>query len=131
MEQKVSFKVYYEDTDCLGIVYHANYLKYFERGRTEFIESFGKKIGDFNTDGYFFVVYSMKIRFRKPAYLGDVVDVISKFRLDSEFRGLFYQRIERSGELLVDADVEVVCLDKERKLREFPSAIVDKLEKTT
>jgi acyl-CoA thioester hydrolase len=117
---RVSYKVYYEDTDSLGVVYYANYLKYLERGRTEYVAQFGKDIRDWNKDGYYFVVYGMNIRFRKPAELGDMIDVVSTYSLPSAYRALFHQRVERSGELLVEADVEVVCLGLNRMVREFP-----------
>jgi len=121
MEHRVSYKVYYEDTDSLGVVYYANYLKYLERGRTEYVGSLGRDIRDWNAEGYYFVVYAMTIRFRKPAELGDRIEVVSTFELPSAFRGLFRQRVERDGETLVEADVEIVCLDRARSLREFPA----------
>ncbi|HEX9439282.1 MAG TPA: hotdog domain-containing protein, partial [Roseiflexaceae bacterium] len=75
---------------------------------------------DWNKDGYYFVVYAMNIRFRKPAGLGDRLDVVSTFELSSAFRGLFRQRIERGDDLIVEADVEIVCMDPNQQLREFP-----------
>lgn len=120
MENRLSCKVYYEDTDCLGMVYHANYLKYMERGRSEFVDALGKPIGEWNRNGYNFVVYTMNIRFRKAANLGDNLDVVTRFRLTTPFRGLFQQRVERSGEVIIEADVEVVCLDATLRIREFP-----------
>lgn len=118
---RVSYKVYYEDTDSLGVVYYANYLKYLERGRTELVGSFGRDIRDWNADGYYFVVYKMNIHFRKPAELGDLIDVVSVFSLSSPYRALFQQRIERAGDLLVEADVELVCLGPGRSVRPFPA----------
>jgi tol-pal system-associated acyl-CoA thioesterase len=122
MEHRVSYKVYYEDTDSLGVVYYANYLKYLERGRTELVDQLGRPIREWNADGYYFVVYAMTIRFRKPAELGDTITVISNFTLPSAFRAMFRQRIERHGDLIVEADVEVVCFDQRRELREFPAS---------
>ena len=121
MEHRVAYKVYYEDTDSLGVVYYANYLKYLERGRTEFVGAQGRDIRDWNADGFYFVVYAMNIRFRKPAELGDQIEVVSTFSLQSAYRGLFRQRVERAGETLVDAEVEIVCLDRARQIREFPA----------
>jgi len=66
----------------------------------------------------------MNLRFRKPAFLGDIIEVVSKLEFESEFRGIFHQRIEKEGELLVEGDVEVVCIDAERKPREFPMEIL-------
>jgi acyl-CoA thioester hydrolase len=122
MEHRVAYKVYYEDTDSLGVVYYANYLKYLERGRTEYVATLGRDIRDWNDDGYYFVVYDLHIRFRQPGRLGDRIEVVSTFELTSAYRSLFRQRIERAGTMLVSADVEVVCLNRDRRLCEFPTA---------
>ncbi|HEY6798223.1 MAG TPA: YbgC/FadM family acyl-CoA thioesterase [Kineosporiaceae bacterium] len=123
MDHRVSYKVYYEDTDCLGIVYYANYLKFMERGRTEFLAAQGKAVQDWNRDGYLIVVHALQMTFRRTATLGDVLDVISTFTLTSRFRGRFHQRIERSGEVVVTAEVEVVCLDDDQQLVSFPAEL--------
>jgi len=121
VDHRVSFKVYYEDTDCLGIVYHANYLKFMERGRTEFLATNGKSVADWNREGYLIVVRSVKATYRRAAALGDVLDVVSSFTLGSRYRGVFAQRIERDGDLVVDGEVEVVCLDADQQLISFPA----------
>jgi acyl-CoA thioester hydrolase len=123
MEHRISFKIYYEDTDALGLVYHANYLKFMERGRTEHIATMGRDVRDWNKDGYYFVVYSINIRFRKTAELGDTIEVVSTYTLPSPYRTLYHQRIERGGEKLVEAEVELVCLGENRALREFPEVL--------
>lgn len=116
----MSFKVYYEDTDCLGIVYYANYLKFMERGRTEFLAAHGKNVEEWNREGYLLVVRSVTATYQRAATLGDVLDVVSSFRLSSRYRGIFRQRIERDGQLVVDGEVEIVCLDREQQLISFP-----------
>jgi len=123
MEHRIAYKVYYEDTDCIGVVYHANYFKFMERGRTEFVEATGKSIAAWNQEGFMVVVYSMQAKFKKPAVLGDTVEVVSRFRMDSDYRGTFIQSVERDGELLVSANVEVVCLDENQQLRELPPEV--------
>jgi tol-pal system-associated acyl-CoA thioesterase len=122
MEQphRVAFKVYYEDTDAIGVVYYANYLKFLERGRTELLGARGRPIQDWNRDGYLFVVYELSMKFRRSARLGNLVEVVSTFELGSAYRGRFSQRIECAGELLVQAEVDVVCVDAQQNLREFP-----------
>ncbi len=120
MEHRLICKVYYEDTDALGVVYHANYLKYMERARSEYVELFGKPIWEWNRLGYYIVVYAMNIRFKRAAQLGDTLEVVSTFSLQSPYRGLFKQRVERDGQVCVEADVELACLDPQRNLREFP-----------
>jgi len=120
VEHRLICKVYYEDTDALGVVYHANYLKYMERARSEYVELFGKPIWEWNRLGYYIVVYAMNIRFKRAAQLGDTLEVVSTFSLQSPYRGLFRQRVERDGQVCVEADVELACLDPQRNLREFP-----------
>jgi acyl-CoA thioester hydrolase len=120
VEHRLICKVYYEDTDALGVVYHANYLKYMERARSEYVELFGKPIWEWNRLGYYIVVYAMNIRFKRAAQLGDTLEVVSTFSLQSPYRGLFKQRVERDGQVYVEADVELTCLDPQRNLREFP-----------
>jgi acyl-CoA thioester hydrolase len=120
MEHRVAYKVYYEDTDSLGVVYYANYLKYLERGRSEWVGAQGRPVQDWNHDGYYFVVYALTMKFRQSATLGDTVEVVTAVRQSSAYRATFAQRIECRGALLVDAEVEIVCVDARQKLREFP-----------
>jgi tol-pal system-associated acyl-CoA thioesterase len=120
-EHRVAYKAYYEDTDSLGVVYYANYLKFLERGRSEFLGARGRPIQEWNRDGYYFVVYELSMKFKRPGRLGDLLDVLSSFRLDSPYRGRFSQRLECRGELLVEAEVDVVCVDAQQQLREFPA----------
>jgi len=104
----------------MGVVYHANYLKYFERGRTEFLAAQGTSVQQYATQGLMFVVYRVDVTFRAPARLGDVLEVVSRARLTSPFRVTFDQRVEREGQLLVKAEVELVCIDKDGGLKPIP-----------
>ncbi len=123
MEHRVAFRVYYEDTDSLGVVYYANYFKFMERGRTELLSAGGRSIADWNADGYVIVVHSAAATFRRPARLGDVIEVVTTVSLPSAYRARFQQRLERAGELLVDGTVDAVCL-KDGELCEMPRGIV-------
>ncbi len=120
MERRIDVKVYYEDTDCLGIVYHANYLKFLERGRTEYIDSLGKPIIEWNREGCNFAVYQMQIKFRQAARLGDVCQVVTKHIGGSEYRKELEQRLEMNGNVVIESIVELVCLDANLELRQFP-----------
>ena len=123
MESRMEIRVYYEDTDCLGIVYHANYLKYMERGRTNYIDSITKPILEWNREGYNFAVYQIQIKFRKALKLGDICHVITKMNGGSEYRKILDQRIESNGEVITESTVELVCLDNNLELREFPDGL--------
>ncbi|HMO56520.1 MAG TPA: hotdog domain-containing protein [Roseiflexaceae bacterium] len=124
MEHRVSYKIYYEDTDCLGMVYHANYLKYFERARTELVSLGGRDVREWNDAGFYIIVYSVEMVFRKAGLLGDMIDIVTHYSPKTPYRALFRQRAERAGEVLVEAEIELVCLDHERRLQPFP-AILD------
>lgn len=121
-EHRARFKVYYEDTDSLGVVYYANYLKYLERGRTEYVgDVSGRDIRRWNEDGFNFVVYALNMKFKKSAELGDIIEVVTLVQNASLYRSIFKQRIERAGDLIIEAEVEVVCFDKARNICEFPA----------
>ncbi|MCB1188899.1 MAG: YbgC/FadM family acyl-CoA thioesterase [Leptospiraceae bacterium] len=123
MEHRLDVKVYYEDTDCLGMVYYANYLKYMERGRSEFISQI-QPIHELNSQGYNFAVYEMKIKYLKIAKLGDMLVVVTKLSDDkSEFRRKFLQRVELNGIAIVEAEVDIICLNAEKQLRAIPVSI--------
>jgi len=109
-------RVYYEDTDLTGIVYHANYLRYMERGRTNHLRLLGADHRALfeetakEAPGYAFVVRSMRIEYLKPARMDDVLDVITE---PEEVKGASItvrQRIMRGDELLVDARVRVAFI---------------------
>jgi acyl-CoA thioester hydrolase len=117
-------RVYYEDTDFSGIVYHANYLRFMERGRSNYLRLIGAdQRGLFaeaerEAPGFAFVVRSMTIDFRKPARMDDVLDVVTAY---AEVKGasiLLDQRVLRGEELLVAAQVRVafVCEGRARPI---------------
>jgi tol-pal system-associated acyl-CoA thioesterase len=121
VEHRIRVKVYYEDTDSLGVVYYANYLKFLERARTELIDGGGKPIQLWNREGYNFAVYQLRIKYLKPARLGDELEVVTTGAGGSDYRRKLRQVIERAGEVITEAEVDLVCLDAELKLREFPA----------
>lgn len=120
----MSFRVNYEDTDSLGIVYHANYLKFMERGRTEYLAAAGTSPRGVEPARVLIVVHSVHVTCRRAAKLGDLLDVVSGFELRSRFRGTFHQRIERAGDLIVDGEVDVVCPDADEQPVSFPAGLV-------
>jgi tol-pal system-associated acyl-CoA thioesterase len=118
---KLQVSIFLEDTDAQGIVYHANYLKYLERARSRILKARGLESGQ-ATSQPMFVVHEMKIKFKRPARLGDELEVTTEFEKASEYRLAFEQQIRSmdQDELLVSAQVQVVCVDKEGNLVELP-----------
>lgn len=127
-EGRFAVKVYYEDTDALGIVYYANYLKYMERGRSELFAQTRHTMLEWNQSGHNFAVAKVNLTFHAPARLGDCCEVLTR-RLTSRspYRLQLHQQILRGPTLLVDAMVHVVCLDHHLALREFPEEWIDEL----
>jgi acyl-CoA thioester hydrolase len=111
-------RVYYEDTDFSGVVYHANYLRFLERGRTEFIRALGIDQRALHAQqGIGFVVRSMSMDFSRPAFMDDIVLVETKA---GEIRGSslpLMQRIRRGADLIASAEVLIVCVRAGRPLR--------------
>jgi acyl-CoA thioester hydrolase len=121
-------RVYYEDTDFSGIVYHANYLRFMERGRTNYLRLLGADHGALfaqaqnEAPGLAFVVRAMQIEFLKPARMDDLLTVETT---PQEVKGasiMLRQRVLRAGETLVEARVRVACVSGGRA-RPIPKAL--------
>jgi len=116
----LTVRVYYEDTDFTGIVYHANYLRYMERGRTNYLRLLGADHRALfeetakEAPGFAFVVRSMSIDYLKPARMDDVLEIFTE---PQEVRGAsitLHQRVMRADELLVEASVRVAFISDGR-----------------
>lgn len=108
-------RVYYEDTDGGGVVYHANYLKFMERARTEWLRSLGFEQTNLRRQmRIIFVVRGLKLQYLRPAYFDDAVLVNTKLIKTGRSLLEFEQTIQRDDALLVRATVEVVCVDAEQ-----------------
>ena len=123
-------KVYYEDTDASSRVYYANYLKYLERGRSDFLYKFGFNHKNlFNEYNFYFVVKSCNIEYLKPAYFEDVLDIKTKIINISKAKIEFGQTIYRKNILLVDSKVTIVSVDKDGKIFKMPNEMLEILNK--
>lgn len=126
MRGDIDITVYYEDVDAMGVVYYANYLKYFERGRSELLAAAtGRTIADINQAGTLIAVYHVDVTFRRPARLMDRCRVITEVLPGrSPYRLHMGQRLVRDGELLTEAEIQLVCLDTAMRLCKFPDEIL-------
>lgn len=105
-------RVYYEDTDAGGVVFYANYLKFFERARTEWLRALGFGQSDMaSRDGLLFVVAGLDMNYRKPARLDDQLLIRSRITRLGRASIHFAQRAERNGELIAEGNVQVCCVD--------------------
>jgi acyl-CoA thioester hydrolase len=104
-------RVYFQDTDAGGVVYHANYLNFLERARTEWLRAHGySNAGLMKEFGMVFVVRSMKLDYLKPALLDDLLDVTAQIKDIGRSRLTLMQTILRRDEVLTEAEVHLVCV---------------------
>jgi acyl-CoA thioester hydrolase len=112
----LTVRVYYEDTDFTGIVYHANYLRYMERGRTNYLRLIGAdhralfEATEREAPGFAFVVHSMNIDFLKPARMDDILSIVTEPEVVKGASTTVRQRVMRGEDLLVDARVRVAFI---------------------
>ncbi len=107
-------RVYFQDTDAGGVVYHANYLNFMERARTEWLRAHGySNAGLMKEFGMVFVVRSMKLDYLKPALLDDSLDVTALIKDIGRSRLTLLQTVRRGEELLTEAEVHLVCVSLE------------------
>lgn len=123
----IDVRVYWEDTDAGGVVYYANYLKFLERSRTEWLRARGYSQHALSTEqGIQFMVLGVGIEYRAPARLDDLLRVTCDAQVETRTTARFVQRIHRAEpnpSLLVEASVRVVCVDartlRPRRLAEY------------
>ena len=127
-------RVYWEDTDGGGIVYYANYLKFMERARTEWLRAVGFEQGPLQEQGLIFVIVDTQVEFKRPARYGDALTVTARVTEHSRATLRFTQEVFRGGtigdggELLVTGAIRVACLDTQSfKPKGLPPLLIDKL----
>ena len=123
-------RVYYEDTDAAGVVYYANYLKYLERARTEWLSALGFELAVLEREhGIAFVVHHVDIRYHQPARLGDRLDVTVLINGRGRARLVAAQEVRRNDEILVEASVTLACLDRVNwQPTRIPAALARRME---
>jgi acyl-CoA thioester hydrolase len=122
-------RVYYEDTDAGGVVYYANYLRFMERARTEWLLALGYAQSTLMADGIAFAARSVSVEYLRPARLDDELQVVSAIDSLGRAQLVFDQRIVRGGDTLVEGKVRVACFDPRRgKATAMPKNIHQRLE---
>ena len=131
-EHHFALSVYFEDTDAYGIVYYANYLKFMERARSDFIRAVGvDQAAELRASGSAYAVVEVDIRYKKPARLGDdllVVSTVEQVRASSVD---IHQRVMRGPELMTDARVTAAFLNGEGRPKRQPKDWVEKFNAIT
>ncbi|NBU89362.1 MAG: tol-pal system-associated acyl-CoA thioesterase [Betaproteobacteria bacterium] len=118
-------RVYWEDTDAGGIVFYANYLKFFERARTEWLRWLGiEQQALRESDSVIFIVTDTRVRYLRPARLDDEIDVTAAVSETGPASLTFSQQARRHGEVLADGEIRVACVDASTlRPRRFPPSL--------
>jgi acyl-CoA thioester hydrolase len=123
-------RIYFEDTDFSGVVYHGSYIRFMERGRSDFVRLIGIGHADLDAGAHgeqlAFAVRRINIEFRKPARIDDLLEVET---LVKEVRGasiLLLQTIRRDAETLTEAEVTVAFINREGRARRIPQSVRDR-----
>ena len=124
---RLAVRVYYQDTDAGGVVFHAQYLAFMERARTELLNEAGVDLSRLSDERrIMFMVHELSARFHRPAGLNDLVSVSAEVVKMGHASLVFRQRVERGQELLVEADVTLAVVDR---VRMRPARIPEELKK--
>lgn len=111
----IPVRVYYQDTDAGGVVFHGQYLAFMERARTELLNEARVDLARLADEGrILFLVHELNVRYHRPARLNDLVGVTAEVATIGRASLVFRQRVERGAELLVEAEVTLALVDRER-----------------
>ncbi|MGC3973966.1 MAG: YbgC/FadM family acyl-CoA thioesterase [Nitrospira sp.] len=115
----MDIRIYYEDTDCGGVVYYANYLKYFERARTHYLEERGLSVAGLRDQGTQFVVVHAELDYRSPGRYGDtlVIDTRLTDATQASFTFAHVLRERTSGRIVVEGSAKLVTVDEQLKVK--------------
>ena len=129
LEHVLPLRIYYEDTDFTGVVYHGAYVRFFERGRTDFLRIAGISHAALleRPDPLAFTVTRLAIDFRRAARIDDALEVRTRYEAVRGPRLFVAQRILRGGESVAEAHVEAACIDLAGRARKPPPDLVQAL----
>ena len=117
-------KVYYEDTDATGRVYHSNYLNYLERARTEYFYKLGFNHKNlFDKYDMYFVVKNINIEFKSPAFFEDILNIETSLLNHTKYKIIFKQLVYNHSNLLIDSNVTIVGVNSKGKLIKIPNQL--------
>lgn len=133
LKHRMDVRVYYEDTDMGGVVFYANYLKYMERGRTEWLRALGVNQSDLATaEQRGFMVVRVDVRYISPARLDDLLQIESEVTRMGRASLHFAQSVSRRGELIAQSNIQVCCVETvNMRVAAIPKSVRTKLAAIT
>jgi acyl-CoA thioester hydrolase len=117
---EITIRVRYAETDRMGLLHHANYLVYFEQGRTELLRQSGRTYKDCEDQGFFLVLAKVEVRYRQPARYDDVLTLRTIVTRTTPVRIEHRYELLRDGVLLAEGSSTLACVDREGKLQALP-----------
>ena len=129
MKHTIKIKIYYEDTDCGGVIYYANYLRYLERARTEYMESCGLSLKKIKDKGIQFVVRHVDIEYLLPGYYSDTIIVETTVEKAEKLRIVFVNNIinESTMKIMAISKTTLICINNNFKPVRIPLEISEKI----
>jgi len=117
---EITIRVRYAETDRMGLVHHANYLVYFEQGRTELLRSQGLAYKDLEDQGFLLVLTRVQVRYRRPALYDDLLTLRTIVQRTSTVKIEHRYELMRGGELLAEGETTLGCVDREGRPQLLP-----------
>jgi acyl-CoA thioester hydrolase len=126
----MEIRVYYEDTDCGGVVYYASYLRWMERSRTEFLRQRGVELAQWMQRDVWFSVAECNVKYKRPAKYDDALDVTTEIEDIGGAAFWVKNEVRCRGELLAEARVRMACMGADGRPRRIPGEIAAALTRT-
>jgi acyl-CoA thioester hydrolase len=123
MSGEIQIRVRYAETDRMGLLHHANYLVYFEQGRTELLRSQGLAYRDLEDQGYLLVLIRVQVRYRSPARYDDLLTLRTSLVRTTHVKIEHRYELLRDGELLAEGETTLACIDREGKVQALPQML--------
>ena len=120
MTGEIQIRVRYAETDRMGLLHHANYLVYFEQGRTELLRQVGRTYRDVEDQGFFLVLVKVEVRYRQPARYDDLLTLRTTVTRTTPVRIEHKYELSRDGQLLAEGTSTLACVDRAGSLQAMP-----------
>jgi acyl-CoA thioester hydrolase len=119
--QDITIRVRYAETDRMGLLHHANYLVYFEQGRTELLRSLGATYRDLEDQGYLMVLTRVEVRYKRPARYDDILTLRTTVTRTTTVRIEHKYEVLRDGELIAEGETTLASVDREGHIQPLPA----------
>ena len=125
MTGEIQIRVRYAETDRMGLLHHANYLVYFEQGRTELLRQLGRTYKDVEDEGYFLVLAKVEVRYRAPARYDDLLTLRTTVTRTTPVRIEHEYKVLRGNDLLAEGSSTLACVDRTGNLQAMPEWLLE------